>query len=118
MQMHSFDSNKRGPRQDRRLGDCTPAEQALLAAVRGVGYGWLRDVPVAAGVAQTSGARVIRTHRFGKPDPRKARYPSAPESKLRDQQIELLELVSSLDNCRIKHIVIQDGLPVQAEVEE
>jgi len=95
-----------------------PSEQRLLSIAHGVGWGTLPNIPVRNGeLVLGEKVKTKRKRRLGKNDRGRCTKPLTDDCLLKQQQVELIQEIRRIKDGVVS-IDIQDGLPVDLEVEE
>lgn len=97
------------------LGSLSPARRELVERMCEIVFGRIYDLPVRGGEPLLDRARVIERRRLdrGAP-PRRKRA----DFQLRQEHIELLEILDQVQDGTLSRTVISDGLPQQVDVEQ
>ena len=96
--------------------DLSPAESTFLAAASEMGFGRFEGIQIRRGsLVLTPFPTAIRTLKFGSVS--REGMDCAPNSNLKKQSEEFLELIRGIDKGVIRRLEIRHGLPFSMEIE-
>ncbi len=95
--------------------DLRPSERRLVAAMQQIGFGRFESLRIEHGALADPWPTAVRSIKFGT-DEEGATRERPGEFELKEQVVELIEFVRSVDAGEIRRLEVRHGLPFSMEI--